>query len=174
MKITYPGLQKTRARLQLLADNLRDAAGGEVVAEAAAEVQVIVNRIAGEKAGRHVDSGAAKGSIVVSTSGGLIQLRSVDYLRYHGWWPFRRGMPAFVVKSASIIFANKLLAAIGGSDEARAAATVLLVEEEAAAAKRTRVKLQREIDKLARAAQRKARKAVERQTERVRKGRQGG
>ena len=174
MKVTYPGLQRARARLQLLADNLRDAAGGEVVSRAAEKVQALISRVAGEKAGRHVDTGAALASIAGTTSGGLIQLRSLGYLRFHRWWPFRRGMPNFVVKYASRVFADELLAAIGGSAAARASAAQVVIEQETEEATRRAKTLARQVERASRSGLTRARRAVERQQKKIAKERQSG
>ena len=135
--MTFTGITQARARLERLAQGLREAAGGAVLARAAAKVQAQIDAVASAKAGAHQDTGAAASSVLVTASGGLVQLNSAGYLKFHGWWPFRRGiMPPFIVKNASQILARELLTAIGATSVIGAEAAALVADDETAKAKR--------------------------------------
>ena len=155
-KLAWTGLSAARKRLQMLAEGLRSAASGEVVEKAGAAVQALVDKVAREKIGRHVASGNAAGALTVARSGGLIQLQAPAYLHFHGWWPFRSGMPPFIVKQAAVILARALVGTIkgGGSALALEAGEVVAAADEAtakSAAKKIASAVRREERKLDRA-----------------------
>ncbi len=93
-----------RRRLAEVTAGLRAAASGAVVERAAAQVQAQIDAVSRAKLAKHTASGAALGALKASRSGGLVQLTAKGYLRYHRWWPFRRGMPPFVTRNATKIF----------------------------------------------------------------------
>jgi hypothetical protein len=134
MSIKYAGLTAARARLQRLADGLREAAGGEVLARATAKMGEQIAAVAEQKTAAHMDTGAARGSVELAVSSGRVQLTTVGYLRYHSWWPFRRGMPGFVVKRAALVLARELVEAIGGDGSALAAEAQAVADDGDAAA----------------------------------------
>lgn len=158
--IKFVGISGARARLQTIVNGLRDAAGGEAVARAAAKVQAQIDAVSKSKLTTHKLSGNALAVARPTHSGGLIQLTAPRYVNYHGWWPFRRGMPPFVVKRAAQLFAAELLALVSGkpSKSAVLAAATVLSQADAAAS---------------RAAARKAKAAADR-VEKLRKKREGG
>lgn len=122
----YATITGARARLQAAADGLRAAASGAVVERAAAKVQTQVDKVAHKFTSAHRLSGDADDSVDTTTAGGLIQLRTVGYLRFHADWLFRRGMPPFVISNALKIFTAELVAALAGEP------SPLLVAEEGA------------------------------------------
>jgi hypothetical protein len=154
--ITYSGITGARARLARLAVGLRGAAGGEVVERAVAKVADQVRAVVVAKLARHEETGAAAGATVTTTAGAMVQIHGMppakgkrwagrSYVSLHRWWPFSRGMPPFVVKRASLIFARELVLALGvKADQTEAAelvseadaAEVAKVEKRAAAAGR--------------------------------------
>jgi hypothetical protein len=135
--MTFTGITQARRRLGRLADGLRDVASGAALDRAAAFIRAQVEAVARDKAGRHEETGAALGSIVATSAGGLVQLSNVGYLRFHSWWPFRRGsMPPFVVKRASLILAREIRASLGIAGSAVAAEASAVIDE-AAGAERT-------------------------------------
>ena len=124
VNLTYSGITSARARLARLAVGLRGAAGGEVVARAVAKVADQVRAVVVAKLARHEETGAAAGATVTTTAGSMVQVHGMppaqgkrwagrSYVSLHRWWVFRSGMPPFVVKRASLIFARELLAALG-------------------------------------------------------------
>lgn len=143
MSIIFANITKARARLQTIVDGLRLAAGGVVVERAAVKVQAQIDAVSKAKLDVHEESGASLASAQTAHYGGLVQLTTTDYLRFHGWWPFRRGMPPFVVTRAARIFAAELLAVIGSSASgpALAAANEVVEEDAAADAKRAERKV---------------------------------
>ena len=156
---SWTGISAARKRLALLAHGLRSTP--QIVAEAAAEVAERVRHVAAEQLVKHQQSGAAAGSLTVTTSGGLVTATTLRYPGYHKWWSFRRGMPPFMIKQASVILARRLLLAIG-ANPARSPAVLAAEEvvegERARAAKKAtkdRVKaLNRDIKRQARKAKR--------------------
>lgn len=130
---SFVGLSRIRSRLQVIANGLRDAAGGVVVERAAAQVQEQIDAVSKDKLSKHRLTGDALSTAEATHAGGLVQLQSQRYLGYHSWWPFRRGMPAFVAKRAAKIFAAELLAALGSASARAAYAAALAVTEEASA-----------------------------------------
>jgi hypothetical protein len=110
-------MRGARAKLQRIVDGLKRAASGEVVERAAAAVEAQIAAVSRDKLAKRTDTGAAAAATQATHSGGLVQLKSKGYLRYHRWWPFRGGkMPPFVIKSATRIFAVELRAATQGKD----------------------------------------------------------
>ncbi len=126
-------MKGARAKLQQVVEGLRAAASGEVVERAAAKVRTQIDKVGHKYASAHRLTGAADSGLVTTTSGGLIQLTANRYLSYHSWWPFRSGMPPFVVTRAAKIFAAELQAAISGQASPLALADA--AAEESAAAK---------------------------------------
>ena len=112
--MTFAGISKARARLSELVQGLRVAASGAVVQRAAAKVQEQISSVTKAKLSKHVFTGNAQGTATVAAAGGLVQLTAPAYLHFHGWWPFRSGMPPFVVTRAAKIFEAELVAALGG------------------------------------------------------------
>ena len=108
------GIVKARQRLVDLAARLREAASGGVVARAAQAVQAQVDKVAHRIASEHKLTGAADAALVTTSTGALVQLRHIQYLGFHAWWPFRSGMPPFVVSRAARIFKAELEAAVSG------------------------------------------------------------
>jgi len=127
----FTGITAARARLARLAADLRAAASGEVIERAAAKIAEQIVAVAEAKTTKHMRTGDARGSVQLTRAGGKIELSTVDYLRFHAWWPFRRGMPPFVVKRASLIFARELVNALGVKADGTEAAD--LVDEADAA-----------------------------------------
>ena len=147
MNLTFAGITSARARLARLTVGLREAASGEVVARAVAKVAEQIEAVAKAKTSKHTLSGTAADSVALARAGGVVALSTVGYLKFHAWWPFRRGMPPFVVTRASLIFARELVNALGAkADETEAAdlvsaadaAEVAKVEKRAAARLRPR------------------------------------
>jgi hypothetical protein len=125
MNLSYAGITSARKRLARLAEGLREAASGEVVARAVAKIGQQIVAVAEKKTTQHRDTGAARGSVELATTGGLVQLSTVGYLKFHAWWPYRRGMPPFVVKRAALIFARELVNVLGvAADQTEAAELV--------------------------------------------------
>src|SRR5262249_49853681 len=123
---------------------LQRAAGGEVIERAAVEVQAQVDAVARDKLGKHQASGDALRDLDVGISGSLVTLTGNSYLRFHGWWPFRAGMPPFILKRAAIILAGKFLSVIGDEDSAARALAQSIVDDKAASdAKRASSKARR-------------------------------
>lgn len=155
--VQVQGISKARQKLAKLAAALRDHAG--VVERAAAKVQAQVDAVSSAKLGSHEASGYAIGNSDATASGGLVLLKSPRYLTYHRWWPFRSGMPPFVVKRAASIFAAELLATLGmGSSEAQVIASEIAADDAASEAKKTARKAEakqrredRKIDRLIKA-----------------------
>jgi hypothetical protein len=146
MALTFTGISSSRARLARLAVGLRAAAGGEVVARAVAKVADQVRAVVVAKLARHEETGAAAGATVTTTSGAMVQVHGMppaqgkrwagrSYVSLHGWWPFSRGMPPFVVKRASLIFARELVLALGVKADGTEAAEMVSEAEAAEAAK---------------------------------------
>ncbi len=124
------------ARLSSLVAGLRAAASGAVVDRAAAKVQAQIDAVSRAKVTSHELSGHAASVLEVSRLGGLVQVKASAYLHFHRWWPFRSGMPPFVVKRAALIFAAELVAALGGRGKPGGSiADDVLAEGEASAAK---------------------------------------
>lgn len=131
-RVAFAGLSEARARVARLAEALHRAAGGEVIERATAEIQAQIDAVAADRLGRHRATGDAAGSLDVRISGSLVTLTANSYLRFHGWWPFRRGMPPFILKRAAVILAGALLAVIGDSDSAARELAQTIVDEKAA------------------------------------------
>ncbi len=108
------GIAKARRTLADLAARLRAAASGQVVDRAAQAIRAQVEKVATKYVEAHKESGLSESTLEVTQDGPLILLRSQRYLSYHAWWPFRSGMPPFVVSRANKIFAAELEAAISG------------------------------------------------------------
>lgn len=138
--MTFTGISAARKRLARLAAGLRDAASGAVLARAAAKVGAQLAAVAEQKTSAHQLSGNARGSIVLTVGGGHVELTTARYLSYHSWWPFRRGMPPFVVKRAVIIFARELLVALGGEVGALGEEAGAVVEEAEEGARKSAAK----------------------------------
>jgi hypothetical protein len=111
----FGDLSKARRRVQTLVTGLRAIGSGEALERAVDKIQEQVDAVAHDKAGRHVETGQALASVTTRATGGLIQLSGVRYLNFHGWWPFRRGMPPFVLKRAALILATEVKVALGGT-----------------------------------------------------------
>lgn len=159
------GIPAARARLAQLAEGLRAAASGEVVRRAAAKVQAQISAVSQRILSKHVLSGRALTEGNATASGGLIQLSVPEYVGFglRSAWPFRSGMPPFVIARATKIFAAELAAALAGER------SPIEVEEELAeekAAEKSRAKFRRDVARIyrqsaeGRAARRAARKAA--------------
>lgn len=133
-KIAFEGLSAARSRLQVLVNGLRNAAGGAVVARAAAKVGEQVAAVSKRLLADHIYTGNAQSASLVTVNGGRVDLSAPGYLKYHGWYVFRSGMPPFVVTRAAKIFAAELQAALAG--EASPLALADEAVEAAAEAKR--------------------------------------
>lgn len=160
MRATFAGLTAARKRLAELAKGLHAIASGEVVARTVAKVQAQIEEVARKKLAGHVATGAALASLVVRADGSLVLLSANRYLRYHGFWPFRRGMPGFVVKSAAQTFAAEVLAALGGRSGTLGALAESIADEQAAGdAKKREAADRREEARYERATKRREEKA---------------
>jgi hypothetical protein len=113
MSVQFSELSAARAKLARLAQGLHRVASGDVIVSAVGKVQAFLDETARKKLRAHIATGEAIGSLAVTDSGSLVLLSASRYLRYHGWWPFRRGMPGFAVKQALRILAAEVLAAVG-------------------------------------------------------------
>lgn len=111
----FTDLSKARRRVHTLVTGLQVIASGEALERAAARIQEQIDAVATDKATSHIETGNALSTIEASRAGGLIRLSNVRYLAFHKWWPFRRGMPPFVLKRAAIILAAEVKAALGGT-----------------------------------------------------------
>jgi hypothetical protein len=140
---SFQGLSKARKQLAALAAGLRDHDG--VVARAAAQVAAQVEAVSRSKVNAHRDTGAAASSVDVAATGGLVLHKVNRYLDYHSWWPFRRGMPPFVVKRAAEIFAREFLSTIGAGGEAGGVATEIVAAADTASAVRAEKKAQAKV-----------------------------
>ena len=156
--ITYAGISSARARFGRLSEGLRLAASGEVLARAVAKVSEQIEAVVRARLSAHELSGTAARETQVTVSGAMIQIRGMpsrnaknaqgrSYVSLYRWWPFSRGMPPFVVKRASLIFARELLNVLGvKADNTEAAelvgaadaAEVAKVEKRAAAMSKPR------------------------------------
>jgi len=142
--VSFQGLSKARAQVAQLAAALRDAPG--VLNRAAVKVQAQVDAVARSRVGKHVATGVAQGSLTVAADGSLVKLSAARYLDYHAWWPFRRGMPPFVLKRAAQILAAEFLATIGDRSGAAGALAGEIVDAQAASdAKRAAKKVTRRL-----------------------------
>jgi flagellar biosynthesis GTPase FlhF len=148
------GIVEARRRLSDLVNGLREATSGAVVARAARKVQEQITAVTNRILGEHVYSGTARSSSLALASGSVVQLSSIGYLKYHPWWPFRRGMPPFVVTRATKIFKAELEAALAGKPSPLALADA--AAEDAAEAKRVKAaaKEQKRVEREARAVER--------------------
>lgn len=124
MGLTFFGITSARSRFGRLTAGLREAASGEVLARAVDKVRAQVEAVATKKLSAHVASGAAVSDTRVDARGAMVQIhempprnakaqQSLSYLSLKGWWPFRGGMPPFVVKRAALIFARELVNVLG-------------------------------------------------------------
>lgn len=154
------GITAARARLEEIATKLRAAASGEVVARAAAKIQEQVTAVSQRILTKHVLSGRALGEGTATRLGSLIQLTAPQYITYAlgAEWPFRSGMPPFVVTRALKIFEAELVAATGGQPSPLALADVAASEATAAKFKKDIAKIYRSTPegKAKRSAERKA------------------
>ncbi|HEY8944909.1 MAG TPA: hypothetical protein VIM73_11640 [Polyangiaceae bacterium] len=145
MKVRATGISAARARLADLVVGLRAATSGEVVERAAAKVQSQIDAVSKRILANHVDTGHAQSEAQTSHSGALIQLTVPTYVGFHEWWPFRSGMPPFVLGNASRIFSAELRAALAGER------SPLIVADEVAeekAAEKSRAKFKRDIARI--------------------------
>ena len=131
MSVQFQGLTAARRRLAELSRGLHAIASGEVVARTVAKVQAQIETVARRKLAGHVDTGAATTSLSVRADGSLVLLSANRYLRYHGFWPFRRGMPGFVVKAAAQMIAAEVLAALGSRTGELGALAGSIVDDQA-------------------------------------------
>jgi hypothetical protein len=133
--ITFAGISSARARLARLSDGLRQAAAGEVMARAVAKVGDQVRAVVIATLARHELTGAASVSTEIAVGATSVQIQGMpsrnaknqqgrSYVSLYGWWPFRSGMPPFVVKRSTLIFARELLLALGAGAPPEAAALV--------------------------------------------------
>jgi hypothetical protein len=172
---TFAGLTSARMRLDKLARGLHQIAGGEVTRKAAEDVRAYVDKVAAENLAAHRKTGEAWSDMRVDVSGSAVELHGLpsangrqwsgsSYVRLHGWWKFRRGMPGFVVKRAAQIYAAAVLAALGGRAGNLGALAGEVADEEAAAqgkaAAKARAKAERHAARVAKA---EARFAAKRQ-----------
>ena len=138
-----------RRRLAQLAQGLRAAGGGVAVARAAEKIAEQVRAVADAKLSRHHLSGEAAADTRVDIEGALVVLHGMppahgqawsgrSYLSLQRWWPFRSGMPPFMVKRGSQILAAEVLALLGNraAPERALAQGIVDEAEEAAANKR--------------------------------------
>lgn len=147
-RATYSGVPAFRARLEQLVTDLRGAASGDVVKRAAVKVESQIQAVSRRFLEAHRASGHAADTATVSHSGGLIQLRRVEYAHFIPGDPFRNGaMPPFVVKNASKIFKAELEAVLKGEPSPLSLADA--AAEEALAVK-SRAKFKRDTAKIAR------------------------
>jgi hypothetical protein len=139
-RIAFAGLSAARSRVARLAAGLSQIAGGAVLQRAAAKIGEQIVAVAEQRAAAHQETGTARGSVQLTMSGPLVQLSNIGYLHFHSWWPFRRGMPPFVLKRASVILSREVLGllseqnALGG--DLGAEASEVVDEADAAIAKR--------------------------------------
>lgn len=112
-RVSFAGLSEWRAKLAILTEALGEIAGGSLLDEAAPEIAARVRKIATPTIERHQREGAARKALKVYVDGSVIKLDVPGYVRLHGWWPFRRGMPQAVLKFAAGVMASKYLDAIG-------------------------------------------------------------
>lgn len=132
--------------LAKLAQALEDHEG--VIDRAASKVRAQIDSVVRSKLGAHSESGHADSLTKVDLKGRIVEIGGMpaangkrwsgqSYLTFHGWWPFRRGMPPFIVKLAAEILAAEFLATIGDttSDLGRMAVD-LVAGVEARAAKK--------------------------------------
>jgi len=154
------GVGKLRQRLDRLALGLKRAASGDVAHRAAEKVGEMVRRIAEDKLSKHVASGAALAATKVDVRESLVQLYGMppakgaqwsgrSYVRFHGWWPFRRlRMPSTILRAASLILARELLAALRGQTGSLGTvgyeALILVAEDETAEEKKSSVRAARQ------------------------------
>lgn len=174
--VTFAGITRARARLAEVVAGLREIASGAVRDRAAAKVRDQVEKVAATRLAAHDMTGAAASAMVVDRTGGLVQLHDLpsangkqwsgkSYVSLQSWWPFRRGMPPFIVGRAIKIYEAELHAALSGQRS-----PLLVAEEEAeeTAAEKSRAAFKREIARIYRqsdegkAAKRAARKALPR------------
>lgn len=111
--MSFAGLSEWRAKLAILTEALGKIAGGSLLDEAAPEIAARALKIATPTLARHRRDGAAQKALKVYINGPIIKLDVPEYVRTHGWWPFRRGMPQAVLKFAAGVMASKYLDAIG-------------------------------------------------------------
>jgi hypothetical protein len=124
--IRVSGWGQARARLLALAAGLRDHRG--VVERAAEKVAAQTQVVAAKVLGRHTETGTAAGALVVERRGGLVTLSDLAYVSFHKWWPWRSGMPPFVMRYAAKVFAAELLAAVGRGDSSAQALAAEIVD----------------------------------------------
>lgn len=145
MTIASSGIPQARQRLSELVAGLRDAASGAVAERAARAVQEQVAAVTKRILGQHVDSGHAQETAEATHAGNVVQLSASGYLKYHAWWPFRSGMPPFVLARATRIYKAELEAALAGKT------SPLLAADEAAeeiAAARAAAKFKKDIARI--------------------------
>lgn len=133
--ITFAGISSARARLARLSAGLHQAASGEVMSRAANKIADQIEAVAKAKTAAHQVTGGASRTVAIAVHGGIITLGSIGYLKFHAWWPFRRGMPPFVVKRASLIFARELLNVLGAAADNTEAADLVSEADAADVAK---------------------------------------
>jgi hypothetical protein len=168
----FQNLSKARAMLMQLVPRLRGAASGQVVDRAAAKVQEQIDKVGRKYTEQHKLSGDAAATLNVTRDGGLVLLKANRYLDYHDWWPFRRGMPPFVINHAVKVLQAELVAALTGKPSPLLTADAEAEERAAvkaakAAARSARVlaKFKRDTARIARREERH-RKRVERERKR--------
>lgn len=110
------GISEARAMLSQLSEGLRAAASGQVLDRAAQAVQAQVTAVSKRILSKHVLSGRALSGASATRAGGLVQITVPEYVSFGlgAAWPFRSGMPPFVVSRAARIFQAELLAALAG------------------------------------------------------------
>jgi len=123
VKVNWMGL---RAKLGDLTSRLRDVASGGVYERAAAKVQSQIDAASKRILAQHVYTGNALATSTATRGGQQIQLTTARYLKFHEWWPFRSGMPPFVMRNAIKVFSAELKAALAGDPS-----PLLVAEEEA-------------------------------------------
>lgn len=114
MGVRLNGVGRAIQRLQALKRGLDAIAGGDVTLGVTEGAQAQIDAIGKSRFRRHTDTGYAAGQWSVEASPKGLRIRSVKYLRYHRWWPFRKGLPGPVIKKLSKAYSVALSAALEG------------------------------------------------------------
>ena len=114
MTIIRWDLSGAKRKLIALTAALNQVASKEVTHRAANKVADQIVAIATRVTGEHVLSGAASNALAIELEGSKIKLSSIRYMSMHRFWPFRKGMPAVVLKRALETYSTELLATLNG------------------------------------------------------------
>lgn len=116
MSVARVDITAARRLVAKLVLNLTAAANGEIVARAAAKIQAQIDAVAKRILSKHVLSGRALSQGSATRSGTLIQLSTPAYIGFAlgRGWPFRSGMPPFVLSNAVKILQAELNASLTG------------------------------------------------------------